>query len=46
MNEIKIDYTALSLTIPERVRFKYKLDSETKWQPDSSGARAPVHKWS
>jgi signal transduction histidine kinase len=30
---IRIDYTALSLSIPERVRFRYKLDSVDKdWQ--------------
>ena len=29
---IRIDYTALSLTIPERVRFRYRLEGwETEW---------------
>jgi signal transduction histidine kinase/ligand-binding sensor domain-containing protein len=32
-NDLEIDYTALSLTIPERVRFRYKLDGkDTEWQ--------------
>jgi ligand-binding sensor domain-containing protein len=32
-NELEIDYTALSLTIPERVRFRYKLEGkDTEWQ--------------
>src|SRR5262249_26089259 len=30
---IRIEYTALSLAIPERVRFRYKLEgSDTQWQ--------------
>jgi signal transduction histidine kinase/ligand-binding sensor domain-containing protein len=32
-NDLEIDYTALSLTIPERVRFRYKLEGKDKdWQ--------------
>jgi signal transduction histidine kinase len=32
-NDLEIDYTALSLTIPERVRFRYKLEGkDTEWQ--------------
>ncbi|MGD0296587.1 MAG: two-component regulator propeller domain-containing protein [Bryobacteraceae bacterium] len=32
-NDIEIGYTALSLTIPERVRFRYKLEGkDTDWQ--------------
>jgi signal transduction histidine kinase len=32
-NDIEIDYTALSLTIPERVRFRYKLEGhDADWQ--------------
>jgi signal transduction histidine kinase len=32
MNELEIDYSALSLSIPERVRFRYKLEgAETIW---------------
>ena len=32
-NDLEIDYTALSLTIPERVRFRYKLEGkDTDWQ--------------
>jgi PAS domain S-box-containing protein len=31
--DLTIDYTALSLAIPERVRFRYKLEgSDTQWQ--------------
>jgi PAS domain S-box-containing protein len=31
--DLTIDYTALSLVIPERVRFRYKLEgSDTQWQ--------------
>ena len=31
--DLTVDYTALSLAIPERVRFRYKLEgSDTKWQ--------------
>jgi len=30
---VRIDYTALSLTVPERVRFRYRLDgSDKEWQ--------------
>jgi signal transduction histidine kinase/ligand-binding sensor domain-containing protein len=32
-NDLEIDYTALSLTIPERVHFQYKLEGkDTEWQ--------------
>jgi signal transduction histidine kinase/ligand-binding sensor domain-containing protein len=32
-NDLEIDYTALSLTIPERVRFRYKLEGKDQdWQ--------------
>ena len=32
-NDLEIDYTALSLTIPERVKFRYKLEGkDTDWQ--------------
>ena len=32
-NDLEIDYTALSFTIPERVRFRYKLEGKDKeWQ--------------
>jgi ligand-binding sensor domain-containing protein len=32
-NDLEIDYTALSLTIPERVRFRYKLEGkDNEWQ--------------
>ncbi len=32
VNELEIDYTALSLSIPERVLFRYKLEgAETSW---------------
>jgi signal transduction histidine kinase/ligand-binding sensor domain-containing protein len=32
-NDLEIDYTALSLTIPERVRFRYMLEGKDKeWQ--------------
>jgi signal transduction histidine kinase len=32
-NDLEIDYAALSLTIPERVRFRYKLEGKDKdWQ--------------
>ena len=32
-NDLEIDYTALSLTIPERVRFRYKLEGkDADWQ--------------
>ena len=35
---LRIDYTALSLTIPQRVRFRYKLEgSDNEWQ--DAGAR-------
>ena len=31
--DLTIDYTALSLAVPDRVRFRYKLDgSDTQWQ--------------
>jgi signal transduction histidine kinase/ligand-binding sensor domain-containing protein len=37
---IRIDYTALSLTIPERVRFRYRLEGwETRWH-DAGQRRA------
>ena len=37
--DLTIDYTALSLAIPERVRFRYKLEgSDTQWQ-DAGGRR-------
>lgn len=32
-NHLKIDYTALSLSVPERVRFRYQLEgSDQEWQ--------------
>jgi signal transduction histidine kinase len=32
-NDLEIDFTALSFTIPERVRFRYKLEGkDTEWQ--------------
>ncbi len=38
-NDLEIDYTALSLTIPERVRFKYKLEGyDSDWK-DVGGRR-------
>ena len=38
---LRIAYTALSLTIPERVRFKYKLDGvDSDWQEASSRREA------
>src|SRR5271156_4938594 len=38
-NDLEIDYTALSLTIPERVRFKYKLEGhDSEWR-DVGGRR-------
>jgi signal transduction histidine kinase len=37
--DLTIDYTALSLAVPERVRFRYKLEgSDTQWQ-DAGGRR-------
>jgi len=37
--DLTIDYTALSLAIPERVRFRYKLEgSDAQWQ-DAGGRR-------
>jgi signal transduction histidine kinase/ligand-binding sensor domain-containing protein len=37
-SDVRIDYTALSLSIPQRVRFRYKLDgSDKEWQ--DAGAR-------
>jgi signal transduction histidine kinase/streptogramin lyase len=37
--DLTIDYTALSLAVPERVRFRYKLEgSDTQWQ-DPGGRR-------
>lgn len=37
-SSLRIDYTALSLSIPERVRFRYRLDGvDTEWQ--DPGAR-------
>jgi signal transduction histidine kinase/ligand-binding sensor domain-containing protein len=33
INDVRIDYTALSLSIPQRVRFRYKLEgSDSDWQ--------------
>jgi signal transduction histidine kinase/ligand-binding sensor domain-containing protein len=38
---VRIGYTALSLTIPERIRFKYKLDGQDKnWQDVGSRREA------
>ena len=38
-NDLEIDYTALSLTIPERVRFKYKVEGyDSDWR-DVGGRR-------
>lgn len=37
--DVRIDYTALSLAVPERVRFRYRLDgSDHDWQ-DAGGRR-------
>jgi PAS domain S-box-containing protein len=37
--DLTIDYTALSLAVPDRVRFRYKLEgSDTQWQ-DAGGRR-------
>jgi signal transduction histidine kinase len=39
--EIRFDYTALSLTIPERVRFRYKLEGwDSDWQNVGSRRQA------
>jgi signal transduction histidine kinase len=39
---LEIDYTALSLAIPERVQFRYKLDGvDSEWQ--SAGARRQAY---
>lgn len=39
--DIEIDYTALSLTVPEKVRFRYKLDGhDTEWQDPENRRRA------
>ena len=38
-NDLEIDYTALSLTIPERVRFKYKLEGHDSDWRDAGGRR-------
>ncbi len=38
-NDLEIDYTALSLTIPERVRFKYKLEGHDSDWRDVGGRR-------
>jgi ligand-binding sensor domain-containing protein/signal transduction histidine kinase len=38
---LEIDYTALSLSVPERVRFKYKLEGfDTDWQDAGSRRQA------
>lgn len=40
---VAIDYTALSLTIPERVRFRYRLDGvDADWQ-EAGGRRAAYY---
>jgi signal transduction histidine kinase/ligand-binding sensor domain-containing protein len=40
-NDLEIDYTALSLTIPERVRFRYKLEGKDKdWQDAATRRQA------
>jgi len=37
-NDLEIHYTALSLTIPERVRFRYKLEGkDSDWQDAGTG---------
>jgi signal transduction histidine kinase/ligand-binding sensor domain-containing protein len=42
--DIEIDYTALSLVIPERVRFKYKLEGEdSDWQDVDTRRQAYYH---
>lgn len=38
-NDLEIDYTALSFTIPERVRFKYKLEGHDSDWRDGGGRR-------
>jgi signal transduction histidine kinase/ligand-binding sensor domain-containing protein len=38
-NDLEIDYTALSFTIPERVRFKYKLEGHDSDWKDGGGRR-------
>ena len=38
-SDLEIDYTALSLTIPERVRFKYKLEGHDSDWRDVGGRR-------
>ena len=39
-NDLEIDYTALSFTIPERVRFKYKLEGhDSDWRDGGGGAK-------
>jgi signal transduction histidine kinase len=41
MKDIEIDYTALSLSIPERVLFRYKLEGhDTKWQEPGTRRQA------
>ena len=39
LNDLEIDYTALSFTIPERVRFKYKLEGHDSDWRDVGGRR-------
>jgi signal transduction histidine kinase/ligand-binding sensor domain-containing protein len=44
VKDVEIDYTALSLAIPERVRFKYKLEGEdTDWQDVGTRRQAYYH---
>jgi signal transduction histidine kinase len=38
-NDLEIDYAALSFTIPERVRFKYKLEGHDSEWKDGGGRR-------
>ena len=41
-SDVRIDYTALSLSIPQRVRFRYKLEgSDSNWQ--DAGARRAAY---
>jgi hypothetical protein len=41
LKDIEIDYTALSLSIPERVLFRYKLEGlDTKWQEPGTRRQA------
>jgi signal transduction histidine kinase len=41
MKDIEIDYTALSLSIPERVLFRYKLEgNDTEWQEPGTRRQA------